>query len=97
MSFTVKINGASHTANVDTPLLWVLRDVLGITGTKFGCGVALCGACIVHVGGVAVRSCSTSIDSIGASEVAATGKRRRRMPVDPAVLERSICSEQPSS
>jgi isoquinoline 1-oxidoreductase subunit alpha len=71
MSFTVKINGAAHTVDVDgdTPLLWVLRDVLGMTGTKFGCGMALCGACTVHVDGVAIRSCVTSIDSIGDSEV----------------------------
>jgi isoquinoline 1-oxidoreductase alpha subunit len=53
----------------DTPLLWVLRDVLGITGTKFGCGVALCGACTVHVDGMPVRSCVTPINSIGAKAV----------------------------
>ena len=71
MSFTVKINGAAHTVDVDgdTPLLWVLRDVLGMTGTKFGCGMALCGACTVHVNGAATRSCITSIDSIGESAV----------------------------
>ena len=53
----------------DTPLLWVLRDHLGMTGTKFGCGMALCGACTVHVDGVATRSCITTIDSIGNSEI----------------------------
>jgi isoquinoline 1-oxidoreductase alpha subunit len=51
------------------PLLWVLRDVLGMTGTKFGCGMALCGACTVHIDGTATRSCITTIDSIGDSAV----------------------------
>jgi isoquinoline 1-oxidoreductase alpha subunit len=71
MTFAIKVNGQMHEADVDddTPLLWVLRDVLGMTGTKFGCGLALCGACTVHVDGVATRSCVTPIDSIGASEV----------------------------
>jgi isoquinoline 1-oxidoreductase alpha subunit len=67
MALTVKVNGIAHSVDVDddTPLLWVLRDVLGMTGTKFGCGVALCGACTVHVDGVPRRSCITSIGSIG--------------------------------
>ncbi len=67
----LKINGTMHRVDVDgdTPLLWVLRDVLGITGTKFGCGVALCGACTVHVVGTPVRSCVTPINSIGAKAV----------------------------
>jgi ferredoxin len=71
MAFTIKVNGTAHTVEVDgdTPLLWVLRDVLGMTGTKFGCGMALCGACTVHVDGGATRSCVTPIDSIGTSEV----------------------------
>jgi isoquinoline 1-oxidoreductase subunit alpha len=66
MAFTININGSGHSVDVDgdTPLLWVLRDVLGMTGTKFGCGAALCGACTVHVDGVATRSCITPIDSI---------------------------------
>ena len=61
MAFTIKINGNTHSVDVDgdTPLLWVLRDVLGMTGTKFGCGMALCGACTVHIDGVASRSCIT--------------------------------------
>jgi isoquinoline 1-oxidoreductase alpha subunit len=67
MAFTIEVNGTAHIVDVDgdTPLLWVLRDVLGMTGTKYGCGAALCGACTVHVGGAAMRSCSTTIDSIG--------------------------------
>ena len=69
--YDLKINGTMHRVDVDgdTPLLWVLRDVLGITGTKFGCGVALCGACTVHVDGMPVRSCVTPINSIGAKAV----------------------------
>ena len=71
MAFTFKINGLDRTVDVDgdTPLLWVLRDVLGMTGTKFGCGMALCGACTVHVDGNPTRSCITSIDSIGSSAI----------------------------
>jgi len=71
MGFSISINGTSHDVDVDadTPLLWVLRDVLGMTGTKFGCGMALCGACTVHMDGSAIRSCITTIDSIGASRI----------------------------
>src|SRR5437867_1799801 len=65
------INGKRQTVDLpgETPLLWTLRDELGLTGTKFGCGMALCGACTVHVDGVATRSCITSIDSIGNSAI----------------------------
>src|SRR5438309_5294193 len=71
MPFAIRVNGNIHSVDVDgdTPLLWVLRDVLGMTGTKFGCGMALCGACTVHLDGVAIRSCVTPLDSIGASEI----------------------------
>jgi len=71
MAFTIKVNGSAHSVDVDgdTPLLWVLRDVLGMTGTKFGCGMALCGACTVQVDGNPTRSCITSTDSIGSSEI----------------------------
>src|SRR6201986_5667923 len=71
MAFTININGSPNSVDVDgdTPLLWVLRDVLGMTGTKFGCGMALCGACTIHVDGSPVRSCITSIDGIGTSEI----------------------------
>ena len=71
MTYKIKVNGTDREVDVDgdTPLLWVLRDVLAMTGTKFGCGAALCGACTVHVAGQAVRSCVTTIDSIGDSAV----------------------------
>jgi isoquinoline 1-oxidoreductase alpha subunit len=71
MTFQIAVNGINRSVDVDgdTPLLWVLRDVLGMTGTKFGCGAALCGACTVHIDGVATRSCITPIDSIGDSQV----------------------------
>ena len=64
---TLHVNGQPHDvdASPDTPLLWALRDVLGMTGTKFGCGIAQCGACTVHVDGQAVRSCQLSIGSVG--------------------------------
>ena len=71
MAFTINVNGEAHTVDVDgdTPLLWVLRDVLGLTGTKFGCGAGLCGACTVHLAGGATRSCITPLDSVGDSAV----------------------------
>ena len=71
MAYDIKVNGVVRNVDVDgdTPLLWVLRDILGMTGTKFGCGAALCGACTVHLDGVATRSCITPIDSIGTSEI----------------------------
>jgi isoquinoline 1-oxidoreductase alpha subunit len=71
MAFTINVNGQTHSVDVDddTPLLWVLRDVLGMTGTKFGCGAALCGACTVHIDGMATRSCVTPIDSVAGSAI----------------------------
>ena len=68
---TLKVNGKVHQLDIEgeTPLLWVLRDELGMTGTKFGCGIAQCGACTVHVGGQAMRSCSVPVESIGENEV----------------------------
>jgi isoquinoline 1-oxidoreductase subunit alpha len=71
VAFIIKVNGRTHSLDVDgdTPLLWVLRDVLGMTGTKFGCGMALCGACTVHVDGNPTRSCITPIDSVGESAI----------------------------
>ncbi len=68
---TLSVNEKSVTVDVDpaTPLLWVLRDALGLTGTKYGCGAALCGACTVHVAGEPVRSCVTPLAAIGARKV----------------------------
>jgi CheY-like chemotaxis protein len=73
MTITLKVNGSKQSVDVDedTPLLWVLRDVLGLTGTKFGCGLALCGACTVHVDGMPMRSCVTPVGSIGERSVIA--------------------------
>jgi aerobic-type carbon monoxide dehydrogenase small subunit (CoxS/CutS family) len=70
-SITVSVNGKAHTVDVapDTPLLWVLRDDLGLTGTKFGCGIAQCGACTVHLNGEPVRSCSLPISAVGDKQV----------------------------
>jgi isoquinoline 1-oxidoreductase alpha subunit len=71
VSTTVTINGEAQTVDVDenTPLLWVIRNNLGMTGTKFGCGLAQCGACTVHIDGVATRSCITPVSAVGEREV----------------------------
>jgi len=71
MAFQVKVNGQVHTVDVlpDTPLLWVLRDSLGLTGTKFGCGIAQCGACTVFLDGKSLRSCSLPVSAVGTGEV----------------------------
>jgi len=70
-NLTFTLNGASQTVDVvpEMPLLWVLRDVLGLTGTKFGCGMALCGACTVHLDGQPIRSCSTPMKSVAGKRV----------------------------
>ena len=71
MAFTIKVNGAQHSVDVDgdTPLLWVLRDTLGLTGTKFGCGIAQCGACTVFLDGKPLRSCALPVAALGDGEV----------------------------
>lgn len=71
MTLSLKVNGELRSLDIegDTPLLWVLRDELGLKGTKFGCGVGLCGACTVHLNGQPVRSCSTPVESASGGEV----------------------------
>jgi isoquinoline 1-oxidoreductase alpha subunit len=101
MAFTIKINGLDHTVDVDgdTPLLWVLRDVLGMTGTKFGCGMALCGACTVHLDGTATRSCITTIDSVGGAAITTieaigntpSGKKIQKAWLDLEVVQCGYC------
>jgi len=101
MALFIKINGIAHSVDVDgdTPLLWVLRDVLGMTGTKFGCGMALCGACTVHVDGVATRSCITPIEGIGTSGITtieaigatAAGAKVQKAWLDKEVVQCGYC------
>jgi isoquinoline 1-oxidoreductase alpha subunit len=71
MAISLTVNGTAKTVNSapDTPLLWVLRDELGLVGTKFGCGKALCGACTVHLNGMAIRSCLTPIGSVAGQKI----------------------------
>jgi isoquinoline 1-oxidoreductase subunit alpha len=101
MPFGIEVNRKAYVVDVDddTPLLWVLRDVLGMTGTKFGCGKALCGACTVHQDGVAIRSCITPIDSIGSSQITtieaiggtAVGAKIQKAWLDGEVVQCGYC------
>ena len=101
MTISIKVNETVHRVDVDddTPLLWVLRDVLSLTGTKFGCGLALCGACTVHVDGVPRRSCITPVGSVGngavttIEAVSATpeGKALQQAWVDLDVVQCGYC------
>jgi len=71
MAYTIAINGVAHSveADDDTPLLWVLRDTVGLVGTKYGCGIAQCGACTVHVDGTPARSCQIPVASVGNAQI----------------------------
>ena len=101
MAFTIKVNGNTHSVDVDgdTPLLWVLRDVLGMTGTKFGCGMALCGACTVHLDGEPTRSCITPstasarprITTIEAIGETAAGAKIQKAWLDREVVQCGYC------
>jgi isoquinoline 1-oxidoreductase subunit alpha len=98
---TLNINGETREADVpaDMPLLWVLRDVLALTGTKFGCGIAQCGACTVHLDGAPVRSCVLPVGSIGTRQVTtiegigstATGSRVQKAWLDLEVVQCGYC------
>jgi isoquinoline 1-oxidoreductase alpha subunit len=71
MAVTIKVNGRTHDVDIDedTPVLWVLRDALGLTGTKFGCGIAQCGACTVLLDGRPLRSCTLPLSALGTAEI----------------------------
>jgi isoquinoline 1-oxidoreductase alpha subunit len=90
----INVNGKAVEVDVDpeTPLLWVLRDALGLTGTKFGCGMALCGACTVHLDGVAIRSCQTPISAVGDRAVTTIEglAKDRSHPVQQAWIELDV-------
>src|SRR5262249_55904306 len=90
--FNFLVNGAPVDIEVDpsTPLLWVLRDHLGLTGTKFGCGAALCGACTVHVNGEAVRSCAYAIDAINGKNITTIEGLRGRHKLQRAWIEQQV-------
>jgi isoquinoline 1-oxidoreductase alpha subunit len=91
---TLRINGTATEFDVaaDTPLLWVLRDSLGLTGTKFGCGQGLCGACTVHLNGVAIRSCQTPVSAVGDAAITTVEglSPDRSHPVQRAWLELDV-------
>ena len=98
---TLSINGTSHTVDVpgDMPLLWVLRDVIGLTGTKFGCGMALCGACTVQLDGRPIRSCVTPVAAAGSKQITTIegigatpgGKKVQRAWLDLDVVQCGYC------
>jgi isoquinoline 1-oxidoreductase alpha subunit len=101
MAFKIKVNSIEHEVDVDgdIPLLWVLRDVLGMTGTKFGCGKALCGACTVHVDGMPKRSCVMPIEYVGNSTITTIeaigdtpiGERLQEVWLDLEVVQCGYC------
>jgi isoquinoline 1-oxidoreductase subunit alpha len=95
MPHTLTINGTARSVDVDddTPLLWVIRDVLGMTGTKFGCGLGLCGACTVHINGAPTRSCITPVSSVAGKKVTtieAVGKTPAGRKIQQAWLDLEV-------
>ena len=92
MRKALRINGTTHEADLpdDVPLLWVLRDALGLTGTKYGCGVAACGACTVHIGGIAMRSCQVTLGDVDGEITTIEGLAN----TDMAVLQQSWIDHQ---
>jgi len=95
MAYQLMINGSVRTVDVDgdTPLLWVVRDVLGMTGTKFGCGQGLCGACTMHLDGAPIRSCITPVESVAGraiTTVEAVGKTPAGHEIQQAWLAREV-------
>ena len=101
MAYTLKVNGKMHTVDVeaDTPLLWVLRDTIGLVGTKFGCGAGLCGACTVQLDGVAVRGCQTQVSTVGTKAITTIegigdtpiGARVQKAWIDHDVIQCGYC------
>ncbi|MGE0668286.1 MAG: (2Fe-2S)-binding protein [Sphingomonadales bacterium] len=92
MAFTIKVNGSQHSVDVDgdTPLLWVLRDSLGLTGTKYGCDAGVCGACTVHLGGVVTRSCAIAVQDAGDREVITIEGLAGAHPLQAAWVEEDV-------
>ena len=91
----LSVNGTTHQVDVDpnTPLLWVLRETIGLTGTKYGCGIAQCGACTVHVDGVATRSCVTPVSKAAGHEITTLqglGTPERPHPLQTAYVEEQV-------
>jgi isoquinoline 1-oxidoreductase alpha subunit len=101
MAYTIKVNGTARTvdADGDTPLLWVLRDVLDLKGSKFGCGMGLCGACTVHLGGAPIRSCVTPIAAVDSKDITTieaigdtpTGRKVQAAWLDLDVMQCGYC------
>ena len=92
---SLRVNGQEHELDVpdDMPLLWALRDIVGLTGTKFGCGVALCGACTVHLDGQPIRSCITAISTVGDAKIttlAGLGTPEKPHPLQTAYVEEQV-------